>query len=268
MTTSAAEPVLLHHRVEGEGETVLLLHSVGLDSTFWNEIATSLVGSYRVVRMDLRGHGRSPVPPRPWRMEDLAADVHRTLAEIGLAPAHVVGQSFGGLVAQALVLDHPEDVRSLVLSGTSCTTDAPHRERFLDRAEAARRGGMEAVAQPAIDRWFTPPFMDDPVVDRVRARLLADDPEAWARTFEAIAGHDTLRRLGAVRVPCLVVTGDADVATPPYFAEEMASVIPGAELRLLPGVPHMGPFERPDLFGPLLASFFAAVPRTGGISGT
>jgi 3-oxoadipate enol-lactonase len=260
MTTSAAEPVLLHHRVEGDGETVLLLHSVGLDSTFWDSIAAALAGYYRVVRVDLRGHGRSPVPPRPWRMADLAADVHRTLADIGGAPAHVVGQSFGGLVAQALVLDHPEDVRSLVLSGTSCTTDAAHRERFLGRAEAARQGGMDAVAQAAVDRWFTEPFMADPVVDRVRARLLADDPEAWARTFEAIAGHDTLARLGEVRVPCLVVTGDADVATPPFFAEEMARAVPGAELRILPGVPHMGPFERPDVFIPLLQDFLAAVP--------
>ena len=265
MTTSAAEPVLLHHRVEGDGDPVVLLHSVGLDSTFWDATAADLADSYRVVRVDLRGHGRSPVPPRPWRMEDLAGDVHRTLSELGLAPAHVVGQSFGGLVAQALVLDHPGDVRSVVLSGTSCTTSPDARETFLGRAAAARGGGMEAVAQPAIDRWFTPAFMGDPVVARVRARLLADDPEAWARTFEAIAGHDTLQRLHEVRVPCLVVTGDADVATPPHFAEEMAAAVPGAELRILPGVPHMGPFERPDVFLPLLRSFFssAAGPRRG-----
>ena len=266
MRSAGTGPVLLHHRVEGDGDSVLLLHSVGLDSTFWDEIAADLADSYRVVRVDLRGHGRSPMPPRPWRMEDLAEDVHRTLSELGLAPAHVVGQSFGGLVAQALVLDHPGDVRSVVLSGTSCTTSPEAREIFLGRAAAARAGGMEAVAEAAIDRWFTPPFMADPVVARVRARLLADDPEAWARTFEAIAGHDTLQRLGEVRVPCLVVTGDADVATPPHFAEEMASAIPGAELRLLPGVPHMGPFERPDVFGPLLASFFAAVPRSRRIT--
>ena len=264
MTTSAAEPVLLHHRVDGEGDPVVLLHSIGLDSSFWDVIATDLADSYRVVRVDLRGHGRSPVPPRPWRMADLAGDVHRTLSELGLAPAHVVGQSFGGLVAQALVLDHPGDVRSVVLSGTSCTTSPDAREIFLGRAAAARSGGMEAVAQPAIDRWFTPSFMDDPVVARARARLLADDPEAWARTFEAIAGHDTLGRLPEVRVPCLVVTGDADVATPPHFAEEMAAAVPGAELCILSGVPHMGPFERPDLFVPLLRSFFSAagsIPR-------
>jgi 3-oxoadipate enol-lactonase len=262
MSSLGAEGVLLHSSVEGVGDPVLLLHSVGLDSTFWDGIAAQLATSYQVVRMDLRGHGRSPVPPRPWHMADLAADVDRTLAELGLSAAHVVGQSFGGLVAQALVLDHADDVRSVVLSGTSCSTDDAHRQVFFGRAEAARAGGMQAVAQPAINRWFTAPFMADPVVDRVRARLLADDPEAWARTFEAIAGHHTVDRLGAVRVPCLVVTGDADVATPPHFAEEMAAVIPGAELRILPGVPHMGPFERPDLFVPLLRSFFAAVAES------
>ena len=170
MSTPGADGVLLHHSVEGAGDPVLLLHSVGLDSTFWDEVAAPLAASYQVVRMDIRGHGRSPVPPRPWRMADLAGDVHRTLAQLGLSPAHVVGQSFGGLVAQALVLDHPDDVRSVVLSGTSCSTDAAHRQVFLGRAEAARQGGMQAVAQPAVDRWFTAPFMADPVVDRVRAR--------------------------------------------------------------------------------------------------
>ncbi|MGH3386233.1 MAG: alpha/beta fold hydrolase [Nocardioidaceae bacterium] len=251
----------LNHRLEGDGQPVLLLHAVGLDLTWWDVVARSLRADFAVVRVDLRGHGASPVPPAPWRMEDIADDVHGVLGDLGLGPAHVVGQSFGGLVAQALVLEHPEDVRSLVLSGTSCTTSADEYEVFVGRAEAAERGGMAAVTQAALDRWFTAPFMTSEVVERARRRLLADDVAGWASTFGAIAHHNTLDRLHEVTVPTLVITGDADVATPPSMSRTMADAIPGARLHLMPGAPHMGPFERPDLFLPELTAFLAQVSR-------
>ncbi|TDE11821.1 alpha/beta fold hydrolase [Jiangella asiatica] len=250
----------LHHRVDGDGEPVLLLHSVGLDLTFWEAVAGALAPEYRVVRVDLRGHGRSPHTGSPWRMSDIADDVHLLLDSLRVGPVHLVGQSFGGLVAQALVLDHPGDVRSLVLSGTSCTTSPAEREIFLGRATTAERGGMAAVTVAAIDRWFTAGFMDAPMVTRVRERLLADDVGGWAATFRAIAEHNTFDRLRSVRVPTLVTTGDADVATPPAMSRELADAIPGARLHIMPGAPHMGPLERPDLFVPLLGDFLRSLP--------
>ena len=250
----------LAYEASGSGdEVILLLHSVGLDHTFWDVIATDLERDYRVVRPDLRGHGRSPVPPGPWTMRDIADDVAELLKELDLPPVHVVGQSFGGLVAQELVLGHPARVASLIISGSSCTTSPAEREIFLGRAADARAGGMEAVTQKAIDRWFTPGFMGSEVVARVRERLLTDSVEGWANTFGAIAEHNTLEALRTVRKPTLVIVGDADVATPPTMSEEIAAAIPGARLVVLPGVPHMGPFERPDLFIPEIRGFIGSL---------
>lgn len=259
---------LLHYRLDGDGSPVLLLHSVGLDLTWWDDVVASLSPDYLVLRVDLRGHGQSPLTGSPWRMADIAHDVHLVLESLGLGPVHLVGQSFGGLVAQELVLGSPGDVASLVLSGTSCTTSPAEREIFIGRATAAEQGGMAAVAQAAIDRWFTDGVLGSPVVDRIRERLLADDIDAWAATFRAIAEHNTYDRLSAVRVPTLVTTGDADVATPPAMSRELAEAIPGAQLHLMPGAPHMGPFERPDLFVPLLQSFLASVASRVGSGST
>jgi 3-oxoadipate enol-lactonase len=230
---------------------------VGLDHTFWDDIAADLEKDFRVVRPDARGHGSSPNPPGPWTMRDIADDVAALIEELALPPVHVFGQSFGGLVAQELVLGHPHLVRSLILSGTSCTTSPAEREVFLGRAADARAGGMEAVTQRAIDRWFTLDFLGSDTVTRVRQRLLSNSVEGWARTFEAIAEHNTLEALGVVQQPALVVVGGADVATPPRMSEELAAAIPAAHLTVLPGVPHMGPFERPDLFIPLIREFIS-----------
>lgn len=253
----------LAYAISGSGdETILLLHSVGLDHSFWDVITEDLEEDYRVLRPDMRGHGDSLVPDEPWSMRDVADDVAALVRDLGVGPVHVVGQSFGGLVAQELVLGHPELVSSVVISGSSCTTSPAERPTFLARASDAREGGMAAVAQRAIDRWFTDDFMSSQVVGRVRERLLSNTVDGWANTFGAIADHNTLEQLRGVRLPVLVVTGDADVATPPAMSLEMAEAIPGAQLQILDGVPHMGPFERPDVFVPLIRSFVASATPT------
>jgi 3-oxoadipate enol-lactonase len=238
-----------------DGPTVVLLHSVGLDRTFWAPVSMLLEDRFAILRVDLRGHGESPSPPGPWSLEDLADDVAEVIRGLGVDRAHVVGQSFGGLVAQHLAIRHPALVMRLVLSGTSCTTSDAERAMFLDRAGVAEAEGMEPVARSAIARWFTDAGMNLPVVAATRRRLLDDDPASWAKTFHAIAGHNVLDKLRDVGARTLVVTGDADVATPPHFAEEMAAALPDCELRILEGVPHMGYLERPELMANTIADF-------------
>lgn len=237
------------------GPTVVLLHSVGLDRSFWEPVAGELDQRFNTVRVDLRGHGDSPSPPGPWRLEELADDVAEVLRELGTDRAHVVGQSFGGLVAQHVAIRHPDLVMRLVLSGTSCTTSQAERETFYDRARVAEAHGMEPVAKAAIARWFTDAGMALPVVDRAYRRLLADDPASWAKTFHAIAGHNVLPALRSVGARTLILTGDADVATPPHFAEEMVAALPNGELKILAGVPHMGYLEAPQLFARIIGDF-------------
>ena len=238
-----------------DGPIVVLLHSVGLDRTFWAPVSTALEHRFTTVRVDLRGHGDSPSPPGPWSLEDLADDVAELLGDLGVDHAHVVGQSFGGLVAQHLAIRYPALVMRLVLSGTSCTTSESERETFLDRAGLAEAQGMEPVARAAIARWFTDAGMGLPVVAAARQRLLANDPASWAKTFHAIAGHNVLDSLHDIQARTLVVTGDADVATPPHFAVEMAAALPNCELKILDGVPHMGYLEQPELMARTILDF-------------
>jgi len=251
--------VRIHYELDGEGPNVLLLHPVGLDLTWWQPQVDALRSEFQVLRLDFRGHGDSAVVPPPYTMIDFANDVHALLQSLKIPSVHVIGLSLGGMVAQELALRHPVDVCSLILTNTLCTLPAQARAAMRARGEAAQRDGMAAVIEPTLERWFTRGFLGSPLAERCRKRLLANDVGAWTATWNAIAGMDTLPRLGAIRVPTLVTTGDADVSTPVAVAQVIAGHIAGATLRSMPEAPHMAPYERPELFNPLMLEFLHSV---------
>lgn len=263
MPHATVNGVRLYYEIDGDGPPVLLLHPIGLDLTCWDAQVAALLRGFRVLRVDLRGHGRSEVPPAPYTLAGLADDVHGLLQRLQIGPAHVVGLSLGGMVAQVLALDHPGDVRSLVLADTVSTLSPEARTAIVERGEKARRGGMTAVLDTTLARWFTPSFMHAPVVGRCRERLLADDVEGWAGAWQAISQVETQPRLKEIRVPTLVITGEADVSAPPARAEAMAAAIPGARLHIVPGAPHMLPMEQPAVFNAAVLDFL----RTAGPAG-
>lgn len=258
-----ANGIELHYELAGEGPAVLLLHPVGLDLSWWEPQVEALRSEFQVLRLDFRGHGESALAPPPYTIVDFADDAHAFLQALEINAAHVIGLSLGGMVAQELALGYPAAVRSLILTNTLCTLPTQARQAMRARGEAAKQGGMAAVVKPTLERWFTPGFIRSPLVARCRERLLANDVDAWAATWNAIADLDTLPRLSGIHVPTLVTTGDADVSTPVSAAQVIADHIEGATLRVMAGAPHMAPYERPDLFNPLVLEFLRQVaPQT------
>ncbi len=251
--------VRLHYEVQGDGPTVLLLHPVGLDLTCWETQIEALRPEYRVVAVDLRGHGGSEVPSGPYSLGLFAADVHELLRSLDAAPAHIVGLSMGGMVAQVLALDYRTDVLSLVLADTNCGLPPEGRAAMVARGEAAVRGGMESVLQATLERWYTPGFLGSEVVARCRRRLLADNVAAWAASWRAISEVNTEPRLGEIAVPALVMTGELDVSSPVERARAIAERIPGARLHVVPGAPHMAQQEQPELFNQPILDFLRDV---------
>jgi 3-oxoadipate enol-lactonase len=135
-----------------------------------------------------------------------------------------------------------------------------------ERGLAAERGGMVAVVEPTVERWFTPSFLADPAVNGVRERLLRNDPLNWSATWHAIATFDALTELGNIRTPTLVIAGERDAATPLAATAAIADAIPGARRVILPGAPHMMQIECRDAFNSAVGAFLAD-RRTGAGSG-
>jgi 3-oxoadipate enol-lactonase len=251
-------PVALHFADAGEGPAAVLVHAIGCDLSMWDDLARTLVAKgLRVVRVDVRGHGASPVPPRPYALAALAADVVALLDRCGIERAHWVGLSMGGMIGQAFALDHAERLGKLVLANTTSSYGADGRKMWEARAKAVEDGGMAVITELAMTRYFSDEFRagHPEVVERVRARFLGTDPRGYIACCDAIRDLDFTDRLRGIRARTLVIAGDRDVGTPPAMSEEIVRRIPAARLAIIPGAAHLSAVEKPREFGALVAEF-------------
>lgn len=254
-----AHPLRLAHEESGSGSPVVLLHGLGGSRDLWRHQVPDLVREHRVVTLDLRGHGASPLGAAEFTIADMAQDVARAFASLGIDRATVVGLSMGGGVAQALAIAHPHLVRALVLVSTSSEFPASTRRRFLERAEVAERDGMEAVIDVTVPRWFTTDFADGhpDEVDRARRVVLATEPDAFAAASRANAARNFGRRLQLIGCPVLFIGGEEDPADPRRAIEIYRRELRRFRAELIAGASHLVPVEAPGTFNALLLGFLA-----------
>jgi 3-oxoadipate enol-lactonase len=249
--------VALHYTVDGPAEAPVLVlgSSLGTTGEMWQPQLSMLADRFRVVRYDHRGHGGSPVPPGPYRIDDLGGDVLALLDHLGLARVHLAGLSMGGMVGMWLAAHAPERVDRLALLCTSALLGPP--STWVERAAAVRAGGMAAIADAVLARWFTPGFFAEHpgVVGWARRLLMSTPPEGYANCCAVIETMDLTGDLPAITAPTLVVAGADDPATPPSHAESIVDGIPDARLEIVPDSAHVASIEQPAVVGQLLVSF-------------
>ena len=231
-----------------EHGTVVLLHGVGFDLTYWDRQIEALAPAYDVIALDLPGHGRSLAKPEFWTFPNITRTIADLIRMAGDAPVHLIGISFGGMIAQQVVLEHPSLVRSLTLIATAPSFPEPVRAGMRARAATTRSGGMQAVLTSSLERWLTAETRAKrpDLVDRITKTVLGDDPAIHAAIWELIADHfDVEARLGEIACPTLVLVGEQDQSTPPAVASRMAAAISGAKRTILPATSHMASIESP-----------------------
>ncbi len=248
----------LNARIDGpaDGPPVVLIHALGLDLTLWDGLAAALP-RHRLLRFDLRGHGASDVPPAPYAMGALIRDTERLMEHFAMKEAVVLGLSIGGLVAQGLAVKRLDLVRGLILSNTAARIG--FAAQWQDRIAAVRQGGLAAIADPTMERWFGRGWRDNPAMPAVRAMLLAGSAEGWAGCAAAIAGTDFYETTATLRLPTLVLAGANDGSTPPDLVRETAGLIPGAEFQLIRGAGHLPMADRPQDYAGLVADFLTRI---------
>jgi pimeloyl-ACP methyl ester carboxylesterase len=252
------------YRDEGDGPAVVLLHGFLCDSRVWQPQLRGLSDGYRVVAWDAAGAGASDDPPEAFAIADWVEDLRRLLDELALEAAHVVGLSWGGLVAQAFYGRYASRVRSLVLSDTyagwlgSLPADAVEKRlaRCLSESELAP---AEFVA-----RWVPTEFFTDAVSDEVTSTM-ADivtgfHPLGFRLMARSLAENDTTSLLPTIRVPTLLLWGESDQRSPIEVAERFRDAIPNADLRIIPRAGHVSNLEQPDAFTAHVGRFFSSSP--------
>jgi len=258
---TSTDGIRLHYEVTGRGSRppILLIQGLGADKHGWDMQRLGLAWSHRAIALDNRGAGRSDKPLGTYSLEQMAADAISVLDDAGVETAHVVGASMGGAISQMLALMYPERVRSLTLACTSCRNHAWRRELLASWGEAARREGMGAMTREAA-RWVIGPRSFRrimPAIGWLGPLAFGRPRHAFANQVDAIlAADDDLNvQLGNIEVPTLVVVGNQDILTPRGDSEELAELIPTAELVVISGAAHGLMVEHASTFNRVLRDF-------------
>lgn len=252
--------VAIEYRFDGPGDgpVMLLSNSLASNLGMWDHQVPALTAAgFRVLRYDSRGHGGSSVPPGPYDIDDLTADAAGLLDALELPQAVVMGCSMGGMVAQRLATLHPRRVRALLLTATACHVGGP--EVWEQRIATVRAGGMPAVVDATVDRWFTKGGQTrlKAEVARVREMILATPADGFCACCHAIAHMDQRESIRAITAPTLVVVGEQDPGTPPSAARAIHERIAGSELEIIPDAAHFVNVEHADVFNRRMAEFLA-----------
>ena len=260
----------IHYRQAGEGFPVVLIHGYTGNSRNWALTVPALRESFRMISMDLRGHGLSAKPTRPedYSFGVMAADALALLDQRGVSECCLIGHSMGGMVAQKVVITHPERVRALVLVDTSASPQDSSRTRMREPLiKIAQERGMEAAFEeqlrldPAADEIRSNPQ----AIEVLREQFLMTSLEAYLYCAAAMAERESLLEdLRRIVVPTLIVCGERDE---PFLEPSrlMHAAIPGSELRIIKGAGHSPQFETPAGFNRVLLEFVSKVPAQSAV---
>jgi len=243
----------------GAGDPVLLIMGHAYGAGMWHRTAPDLAASYRVIRFDNRGVGRSSDPPGPYPVPLMADDALAVLDAADAASAHVYGVSLGGAIALQLALDHPGRVRSLILGCTAASAGGVSRGALLTR--------VRSLLPAAVLNRMAWKLLYGPGTPAVRR---AEDQQIVRRTrssgrgrrgqLAGAAGFDVTGRLAEIRVPALVMYGAQDRIVPAASARRLAGGIAGARLVLFPGAGHAYITDVTQAASQEVLRFLAGVP--------
>jgi pimeloyl-ACP methyl ester carboxylesterase len=254
----------LFYDEKGRGEPLLFLNGLSGDRLYWRRQLRAFGKEYRCLAVDNRDVGQSSYATEPYTARDLAGDVLELFDRLGLPPAHVVGLSMGGMIAQELALAAPRRVKSLVLVDTLAHSDEWFRG-LLRAFELIRRqvDDTPAFFEAILPWWVSPRFFDES--DRVSwlRALLRQNPhpqslDGFLRQLDALGRHDARDRLHALACPVLVIAGEDDGVAPVRYSRQIQELVPHAQLVLLHGVGHAPPLEDARRFDARLAEFLAS----------
>jgi 3-oxoadipate enol-lactonase len=256
-TDTIVEGVRLAYHLDGPRTApyLVLVNSLGMDLQMWDAQLPRFAASFRVLRYDMRGHGRSDAPPGPYTIAQLGRDLVALLDALAIERAQVCGLSLGGLVVQWLAAEHPQRVARVVLANTAARigSDVTWNERIA----AVRAGGLDAIRDLVMARFLSAQFREEhsEETQRIAGIFAATPAEGYIAACVALRDADLHSALQRITAPVLVVTSDLDESTPASQARELQAAIAGSELVQMEGAAHLSNVERPEAFGDCVLAF-------------
>lgn len=251
--------IRLHYRIDGpeDGAPVVFANSLGTDFRLWDPILPHLPDGLRILRYDKRGHGLSTCPKAPYSMGQLISDAEKLMEATGFREALFVGLSIGGMIAQGLAAKRLDLVRAVVLSNTGAKIGT--RDMWSDRIQAVEESGIEALADPVMERWFSAEFRASTELELWRNMLVRQPDAGYAGCSAAISGTDFYSSTSDLRLPALGIAGSEDGSTPPDLVRETVDLIPGSRFHLIRKAGHLPCVEQPEEYAAALITFMREI---------
>jgi pimeloyl-ACP methyl ester carboxylesterase len=253
----------LHYEIHGEGEPLLCVMGLGADSTAWMLQLPAFAERYRMIVFDNRDVGQSSYAEGDYRITDMAQDALALADQLELDSFHLLGVSMGGAISQELALSVPDRIKTLTLAVTWARSGryAELNTRLLGRLMA--NATREEQIDSAMLLLFTEEFFEQPGAYEFAHNMLMANPnpqapEAFVRQVNACATHNTLDRLGGLKMPTHVIGAARDTLVPVWKSEEIAAVMPEAKLSIVEGAAHGLQIESAQNFNELVLDFIGA----------
>lgn len=248
---------------EGQGAPIVFLHAFPLNRTTWEPQVAGLADRYRVITIDLRGHGESDAPMWRYTLDQFAEDVKGLLDYLAISNATFVGLSMGGYILFALYRKYPTLIRALVLADTRATADVPEAKaaRF-SMAQVAYRRGASALADLMIPKLLGPASLTHRKDLQEQLRTVITDNQVSGMIGSLMAMEerpDSTPLLATLTMPTLVIVGEHDAASPPDEVEAMSRHVPGATFVVIPGAGHLSNVDNPEAFNDAIRTFLETI---------
>ena len=261
MPTIGTQEQSIYYEVAGEGPAIVFLHgTTGDSSTYWAKQVPFFSQEFKVITVDLCGHGESKlVMMMEGYFEDCANDVRRILDELNIAKTHIVGLSKGGLVAQHFALKYPQRVRRLVLADTSSGIKTEKLRRFLEDVlfKTAERSGMEHVFDLNLLWAHSERYLEEnkDKIASEREHFAKTPVEEYIAVLRATRAADITDQLHKISAPTLVIWGSEDIEIPRLHSDILVKKIPNAILVIIEGAGHKSCVDRPEEFNKVINTF-------------
>ena len=264
------DDVVLNYRIDGPADApwVVLSHGLATHLALWDRLSGVLAKTYRVLRYDTRGHGESSVPEGPYTLDQLVGDARRLLDALKIERAHFVGLSMGGMTALGLALADQARFRSIAVCDARAQANDEYRAGWDHRIGVVRGGGMQALVERTLTRWFTPAFREaqPQIIDDMRRMICATAPQGYIGCAAALKDLNYGARLGELALPVLYLVGADDLGAPPAAVKAAHAATPGSRYVEVPDAGHMSNVEQPQRFAEAIGTFLDEVERQARVT--
>lgn len=255
----AANGIGINYRIDGDaGEWLVLSNSLATDLSMWDAQARELAGTHRVLRYDQRGHGKTEAPAGRYTFDILIADALALMDALNITRANFCGLSMGGATALGLAQRHPARIARAIVADSGCASTPQSAQQWEERIAIAQKGGMQALVEPTVTRWFPPEVManNPPYLDKVRGMIRDTPVNGFIGCSAALADHDFRSGVAATKPPVLFLAGEKDAGgAVPAAMKGLHQALPGSRYVELPGAGHISNLDDPAGFARALREF-------------